>query len=151
MDTRSKNSLNVRRLLSAAVLCVCAAVMLAFYPTFEKAGREEAEEVYEGAEYLSEMLSPVTRGNYVLYNEISRDEDESQIREELETSDFRRLEKYMDYSFFDDEEKLSLKAGPVWPGSWMVSRRTRLMIYRSAFLLTAWEYLGHPGEQQLPG
>lgn len=110
MDTRSKNSLNVRRLLSAAVLCVCAAVMLAFYPTFEKAGREEAEEVYEGAEYLSEMLSPVTRGNYVLYNEISRDEDESQIREELETSDFRRLEKYMDYSFFDDEGEALLES-----------------------------------------
>ena len=110
MDTRSKNSLNVRRLLSAAVLCVCAAVMLAFYPTFEKAGREEAEEVYEGAVYLSEMLSPVTRGNYVLYNEISRDEDESQIREELETSDFRRLEKYMDYSFFDDEGEALLES-----------------------------------------
>lgn len=110
MDTRSKNSLNVRRLLSAAVLCVCAAVMLAFYPTFEKAGREETEEVYEGAEYLSEMLSPVTRGNYVLYNEISRDEDESQIREELETSDFRRLEKYMDYSFFDDEGEALLES-----------------------------------------
>lgn len=110
MDTRSKNSLNVRRLLSAAILCVCAAVMLAFYPTFEKAGREEAEEVYEGAEYLSEMLSPVTRGNYVLYNEISRDEDESQIREELETSDFRRLEKYMDYSFFDDEGEALLES-----------------------------------------
>src|SRR5699024_12375331 len=84
--------------------------MLAFYPTFEKAGREEAEEVYEGAEYLSEMLSPVTRGNYVLYNEISRDEDESQIREELETSDFRRLEKYMDYSFFDDEGEALLES-----------------------------------------
>lgn len=110
MDTRSKNSLNVRRLLSAAVLCVCAAVMLAFYPTFEKAGREETEEVYEGAEYLSEMLSPVTRGNYVLYNEISRDEDGSQIREELETSDFRRLEKYMDYSFFDDEGEALLES-----------------------------------------
>lgn len=110
MDTRSKNSLNVRRLLSAAVLCVCAAVMLAFYPTFEKAGREETEEVYEGAEYLSEMLSPATRGNYVLYNEISRDEDESQIREELETSDFRRLEKYMDYSFFDDEGEALLES-----------------------------------------
>lgn len=110
MDTRSKNSLNVRRLLPAAVICMCAAVMLAFYPTFEKAGREETEEVYEGAEYLSEMLSPVTRGNYVLYNEISRDEDESQIREELETSDFRRLEKYMDYSFFDDEGEALLES-----------------------------------------
>ena len=90
---------------------VCARQLcLRFIPRLKRRAGEEAEEVYEGAEYLSEMLSPVTRGNYVLYNEISRDEDESQIREELETSDFRRLEKYMDYSFFDDEGEALLES-----------------------------------------
>ena len=113
MDIRSKNRTKILRALAGAVLCLCAAAMLLFYPAFEEAGQEATEDLYEGPANLSDMLSPLLQGNYVLYNEIAKNMDESQLREEMDTSDFRRLEKYMDYCLCDDggEALLESSAG----------------------------------------
>ena len=97
MGIKLKNRTKIRRALAGAVLCLCAAAMLLFYPAFEEAGQEATEDLYEGPQYLSDMLSPLLQGNYVLYNGIAKNMDESQLREEMDTSDFRRLEKYMNY------------------------------------------------------
>ena len=113
MDIKLKNRTKIRRALAGTVLCLCALVMLLFYPAFGEAGQEAAEDMYEGPGYLSDMLSPLLQGNYVLYNEIAKNMDESQMREEMDTSDFRRLEKYMDYCLYDDagESLLESAAG----------------------------------------
>lgn len=113
MDIRLRNRTKILRALAGAVLCLCAAAMLLFYPAFEEAGQEATEDLYEGPANLSDMLSPLLQGNYVLYNEIAKNMDESQLREEMDTSDFRRLEKYMDYCLCDDggEALLESSAG----------------------------------------
>ncbi len=62
MDIRSKNRTKILRALAGAVLCLCAAAMLLFYPAFEEAGQEATEDLYEGPANLSDMLSPLLAG-----------------------------------------------------------------------------------------
>ena len=40
MDIRLRNRTKILRALAGAVLCLCAAAMLLFYPAFEEAGQD---------------------------------------------------------------------------------------------------------------
>lgn len=111
MDTKLKNNRKVWIVVSLAVIALCAGILFLFYPMFEKTGEKAKDEVYNGSEYLSELLTPLLKGNYVLYNQVSKEMDESRLREEMDLSGFRMLQKYMDYAVYDKSGDAALSSG----------------------------------------
>lgn len=116
--TKLKNNHRLRQALSAAVILLCAVVMLVCYPAFEQKAIQMTEEEYKDEEYLSNMLYPILEGNYILYNDISKETDESEVLRRYGEDDFQYLRKYLDYGIYDKTGELlegtSKKAYDLW-------------------------------------
>lgn len=93
------------------VILVLAAVAMALYPAYIKAGKDRIASSYQDADYLYQVVSPALDGNYVLYNKISRETEESRLLETQELDGFRKMENYADYVLCDGEGKVLLSSG----------------------------------------
>ncbi len=108
MGTKLKNSNKKGRMLVIAVLIISTAGMLLFYPVFSNAIKKHPSGAMENSEYIIHMLNPLTEGNYLLYNEISKETDQSEVLEEYGDTSFYLLKKYLEYDIFDKEGANSL-------------------------------------------
>ena len=101
MDTRSTNSRKAGLIAAALLLCICSAVMLIRYPELAS-WVESSEDIGERQmETLYEMGSDLSEGNYILYNEYSKETALSEVLESYGQSSFDLTRRYMDYGIFD--------------------------------------------------
>ena len=114
MDTRSTSSRKAGLIAAALLLCICSAVMLIRYPELAS-WVESSEDIGERQiETLYDMDDELSVGNYILYNEYSKETD---LLEEYGQSPFDLTRRYMDYGVFDgDGESLLSETGEAAAG-----------------------------------
>lgn len=112
MDTKLKNNHKKTGFIHLAVILICTLGMLIFYPVYSTNVKQQmknpmSEAIYEN--YLEATLRPLVEGNYLLYNEVSKETGQMDILENYNDSNFNLLKKYMDYNIFDEEQNAMLE------------------------------------------
>ncbi len=102
LDTKLKNNNKKGNFLAVLILLITSIGMLCFYPSFSSSVKDENRKEMRKEEQMIEMLYPVLKGNYFLYNEISNEVDSSDMMEEYRNSQFGLMKKYMKYGLFDE-------------------------------------------------
>ena len=97
-----KNNNKKGNFLAVLILLIASIGMLCFYPSFSSSVKDENRKEMRKEEQMIEMLYPVLKGNYFLYNEISNEVDSSDMMEEYRNSQFGLMKKYMKYGLFDE-------------------------------------------------
>ena len=103
MDTRSISSRKAGLLAAAVLLCICSAAMMLRYQDMEEWVESSEDIGARQAKTLYEMGGDLSEGNYLLYNEYSRETAFSDVLERYGQRPFELLRKYMDYGVFDSE------------------------------------------------
>lgn len=130
MDTRSTSSHKAGLIAAALLLCICSAVMLIQYPELAS-WVESSEDMGERQiETLYDMDDELSVGNYILYNEYSKETD---LLEEYGQSPFDLTRRYMDYGVFDaDGESLLSETGEAAAGR-LTDRDGKYYVFRAEF------------------
>lgn len=113
MDTRLKNNPRIVWLAAVLVLCLCSVGMILFYPSIRTGVKQDLEQSGSKKNRILEHVNEfdcMDEGNYVLYNRVSQETSQADVLENDAYDDFRRLEKYVDYSITDDEENILLES-----------------------------------------
>lgn len=105
MDIRSKNSHKAGVIAVVLLLAFCAAVMIGGYPEMSSFLESEESEETIYMEVLRGIGDDLAEGNYILYNECTRETDLGQVLDEFGQREFDLTRKYMDYGVFRDEEE----------------------------------------------
>lgn len=110
MDTKLKNNPKIVWLAVLLVLCFCSVGMILFYPSIWSSAQKSGQQNSDDIESNLDEFNSLVEGNYVLYNQISKETSQADILEEDAYDDFRLLERYMDYSMTDEEGNILLES-----------------------------------------
>ena len=103
MDTRLKNSRKYGIVFILVLLIACSAGMMLTYPSLEKQMTRQSDMDELTAETVVGMGQELAEGNYIVYNEVSKETPQSDVLEDFGNTDFDLLRKYMDCGVFDQE------------------------------------------------
>lgn len=109
MVTKWKNSRKTWYLLIAGILLLVSAGMTACYPIFARA-LKNPDDKFVNTSQLREVMSPLSEGNYLLYNQLSEETDESEVLKSFRKHRFNLLVKYVDYSISDTDGNVLLES-----------------------------------------
>lgn len=106
MDTKLKSSRKAGIIVVVILLSLCSLIMMSQYNgmkyTLDNASEQTTQTLsYESA--LSSIGQDLAEGNYLLYNEYSKDTDQAEILSEYGQRNFDLTRKYFDYGVFDSE------------------------------------------------
>lgn len=110
LDIKLKNNPKMVWLAVFLVLCFCSAGMILFYPSIWSSAQKSGQQNNDKIENNLDDFNSFAEGNYVLYNQISKETSQADVLEEDTYDDFRLLERYTDYSIIDEEENILLKS-----------------------------------------
>ena len=110
LDIKLKNNPKMVWLAVFLVLCFCSAGMILFYPSIWSSAQKSGQQNNDKIENNLDDFNSFAEGNYVLYNQISKETSQADVLEEDTYDDFRLLERYTDYSITDEEENILLKS-----------------------------------------
>ena len=117
LDTKLKSNPKIVWLAVILVLCICSAGMILLYPSIRNSAQEDRNESSnELGPYVDEFTS-LAEGNYVLYNQLSKETSQADVLEENAYNEFRLLERYTDYSITDEEGNILLESQQGCAGS----------------------------------
>lgn len=103
MDIKLKNSRKAGIVAAVLLLSICSLIMLAQYSAISYELGERDKYGTEYSSVLSYLGSDLSEGNYLLYNEYSKETDQAQVLSEYGQSSFELIRRYLDYDIFDTE------------------------------------------------
>lgn len=100
MDIKLKNSRKRIIALILTLVFICSAGMMAAYPSFARDMEGRVDDVIQ-EQSLRDICGDLSKGTYILYNEMTEETDGALLREQYGDGRFDLLRKYMDYEVFD--------------------------------------------------
>lgn len=119
MDTKSTNNHKKWGVLTALVILTASVAMVLCYPLFKSTVEKNEQRLQET--YFPGIFSPLADGNYILYNELSKETDSSEILAESGNSQFNLLIRYMDYAVYDSASSILLESRE-HAGTWLTDK-----------------------------
>lgn len=110
LDTKLKNNPKIVWLAVLLVLCICSAGMILLYPSIRNSAQEDRNESSNELGLYVDEFTSLAEGNYVLYNQLSKETSQADVLEENAYNEFRLLERYTDYSITDEEGNILLES-----------------------------------------
>ena len=110
LDTKLKNNPKIVWLAVILVLCICSAGMILLYPSIRNSAQEDRNESSNELGLYVDEFTSLAEGNYVLYNQLSKETSQADVLEENAYNEFRLLERYTDYSITDEEGNILLES-----------------------------------------
>ena len=110
MDTKLKSSRKYGIVYILILLIACSVGMMLTYPSLEKQMNEQSDIDELIVQTVIGMGPKLAEGNYIVYNEVSKETSQSDVLEDFGNTDFDLLRKYMDCGVFDTEEDSLLES-----------------------------------------
>lgn len=133
MGIRLTDSHRAGLIAAVLLLCLCSAGMLIRYPELASWVESAEDKGERQIETLCDMGAELSEGNYILYNEYSKETDLSDVLEYYGQSPFELTRRYMDYGIFNADGESLLEDTDEKEKGYLTSANGQYYAFRAEF------------------